>query len=134
MVDPTDERAAIQAAMQRLLDGTPQQSTGRLTIMQLAAEAGVKRWVLTHKHTDLAAQFRDRARRTGPTPTAFQPLQQRARDAENRNRRLHAENTALRSQLSAYAQLIHELATELERVRRSAISSSATQNPVHRLR
>jgi hypothetical protein len=51
MADADAERAAINAAMQRLLDGTPKRSTGGLSILQLAAEAGIKRWVLTHKHT-----------------------------------------------------------------------------------
>lgn len=35
-------RAAIMAAMDRLLEGTPVRSTGRLSASQLALEAGVK--------------------------------------------------------------------------------------------
>ncbi len=53
VTDHDDERDAITAAIQRLLDGRPTRSTGALTTQQLAAEAGVKRWVLTHKHVDL---------------------------------------------------------------------------------
>jgi hypothetical protein len=34
---------------------------GSLTVVQLAAESGVKRWVLTHKHTDLKDDFQRRA-------------------------------------------------------------------------
>jgi len=41
------ERDAIKAAMDRLLNGAPAASTGALSVLQLAAEAGVKRWVLT---------------------------------------------------------------------------------------
>ncbi|MEU1789173.1 hypothetical protein ABZ553_25545 [Streptomyces sparsogenes] len=55
--DRDAERDAITAAMQRLLDGCPTRSTGALTTLQLAAEAGVKRWVLTHKHVDLKEEF-----------------------------------------------------------------------------
>jgi hypothetical protein len=47
MTDRAAECDAITAAMQRLLDGSPQRSAGALTVLQLAAEAGVKRWVLT---------------------------------------------------------------------------------------
>jgi hypothetical protein len=35
-------------------------SDGKLTIKSLAEEAQVKRWVLTHRHTDLQAEFRAR--------------------------------------------------------------------------
>jgi hypothetical protein len=55
--DHDDERDAITAAIQRLLDGRPTRSTGALTTLQLAAEAGVKRWVLTHKHVNLKEEF-----------------------------------------------------------------------------
>ena len=37
----------------RLLAGTPLRSNGSLTIVALADEAGVKRHLLTHRHTDL---------------------------------------------------------------------------------
>jgi hypothetical protein len=40
---PKDERDEIEAAMNRLLDGTPLRSGGKLTVVSLAAEASVKR-------------------------------------------------------------------------------------------
>ena len=46
--------------MDRLLRGEPLHSDGKLTIKSLADEAQVKRWVLTHKHTDLQDEFRTR--------------------------------------------------------------------------
>jgi hypothetical protein len=46
-------RKKILAATERLLAGTPLRSTGRLSVSQLAIEAGVARWHLTHQHTDL---------------------------------------------------------------------------------
>jgi AcrR family transcriptional regulator len=57
-------RAAILAAMDRLLAGTPQRSEGRLSVSQLAAEADVKRWYLTHQHTDLKDLFQARVRQS----------------------------------------------------------------------
>ncbi|WP_426513250.1 hypothetical protein ACPPVO_23080 [Dactylosporangium sp. McL0621] len=48
-----DERNAIKAAASRLLAGTPLRSNGALTVVALADEAGVKRHVLTRRHTDL---------------------------------------------------------------------------------
>jgi hypothetical protein len=65
--------------------------------VQLAAEADVKRWVLTHKHTDLADEFRSRVAASGPIPAAYSNLEQRAREAQNANQELRAQNSALRS-------------------------------------
>ncbi|MEV5350756.1 hypothetical protein [Streptomyces achromogenes] len=48
--DSDPVRAAILTAMDRLLAGTPLRSSGRLSVSQLAIEAGVKRWHLTHQH------------------------------------------------------------------------------------
>ncbi len=48
--------------MERLWEGAPTCSTGRLSIAQLAAEAGVQRWRLTHQHTDLKDQLQTRTR------------------------------------------------------------------------
>ena len=109
------EREAIQAAMQRLLDGRPQRSTGALTVLQLAAEADVKRWVLTHKHRDLKDEFEKRRDDADGIPAAFQTLHARARDAEAANSKLTAENRRLREQVEVYAQVIHELTIERER-------------------
>jgi hypothetical protein len=78
--DPQAERDAIAGAAGRLLDGRPARSTGALTVVQLAAEAGVKRWVLTHKHRDLITDFQQRAREAGKLPPAFQALQNQLTD------------------------------------------------------
>lgn len=108
----TTERHAIEAAITRLLDGTPQRSTGALSIVQLAVEADVKRWVLTHKHTDLAEQFTRLAQTQDKMPAAFQELDRRAKAAEAANNRLRQENNRLQKQVNIYAQVIHELTTE----------------------
>lgn len=61
------ERERIRDAMQRLLGGDPIHSDGKLTITSLATEAQVKRWLLTHRHTDLQDEFRARVARQGTT-------------------------------------------------------------------
>jgi hypothetical protein len=58
--DPT--REAVLAAMDRLLAGTPLRSSGRLSVSQLAIEAGIKRWHLTHQHLDLKELFAARVK------------------------------------------------------------------------
>ena len=62
------ERRLIRDAMTRLLDGDPIRSDGKLTVKSLAAEAGLKRWYLTHKHTDLRDEFYDRSVSRAPHP------------------------------------------------------------------
>lgn len=51
------EIRAITDAMIRLLAGAPLRSDGKLTIKSLAAEAGLRRNKLTHKHTGLRDLF-----------------------------------------------------------------------------
>jgi hypothetical protein len=64
-------RRKILAAMDRLLDGTPLRSTGRMSVSQLAVEAGVERWHLTHQHVDLKELFQARVKAADSTPAAF---------------------------------------------------------------
>ncbi|MFE2729015.1 hypothetical protein [Kitasatospora sp. NPDC059327] len=52
-----DEARAVTDAMVRLLLGAPLRSDGKLTIVSRAAEAGLRRNKLTHKHTGLKDLF-----------------------------------------------------------------------------
>ncbi|MFI7405944.1 hypothetical protein ACIBW9_36680 [Streptomyces sp. NPDC049541] len=115
--DREAERGAIQAAIQRLLAGTPIRSTGALTVVQLAAEAGVKRWVLTHKHPDLRKEFEAARESVNKIPAAFQSLQAKVDDLEAANRRLRQHNSELAERNEIYAQVIHALTTELTELR-----------------
>jgi hypothetical protein len=59
------ERDRIRAAMDRILDGTPERSNGALTVVALAIEAGVPRNALTQRHTDLKDEFYQRIKERG---------------------------------------------------------------------
>jgi hypothetical protein len=113
-LDRRAERDAIQAAIQRLLAGTPSRSTGALTVLQLAAEAGVKRWVLTHKHPDLRKAFEDQRQAANGVPAAYQHLHGQIADLEAANQRLRADNA---ERVDTYAQVIRELTATLETLR-----------------
>lgn len=64
-----DERSGIRAAMNRLLAGQPTSSNGSLTVVALAAEAGVHRMALQKRHADLKEEFYARVRaETHQTP------------------------------------------------------------------
>ena len=78
------ERQMIRDAMDRLLDGSPLYSTGKLTVKSLAEEAQVKRWLLTHRHTDLQDEFRAKIAQRGHVPEAVQALRSVNSDLEQR--------------------------------------------------
>jgi hypothetical protein len=71
-----DERAEIEAGMDRLLDGIPLRSGGQLTIVSLPAEAGVKRHVLSHRHTDLKDRFNARVKARYAIPASETALRE----------------------------------------------------------
>lgn len=116
MSDHTTERAAIRDAMTRLLDGAPIRSDGKLTIKSLADEAGVKRWLLTHRHTDLQAEFRARIDSHGRDPEPVQRLKQELQHLEQDNKRLRED---LRQAKATVALLERHIAVDaLEQLRR----------------
>ncbi|MER7693834.1 hypothetical protein [Streptomyces sp. NPDC097610] len=57
-----DERTRIREAMNRLLSGQATASNGSLTVVALAAEAGVHRMALLKRHVDLKNEFYERVR------------------------------------------------------------------------
>ncbi|MGW2784922.1 hypothetical protein ACWC3X_27270 [Streptomyces populi] len=57
-----DERTRIRKAMNRLLAGQATASNGSLTVVALAAEAGVHRMALLKRHADLKNEFYERVR------------------------------------------------------------------------
>jgi hypothetical protein len=100
-----DERSRIRAAMDRLLTGQPTCSNGSLTVVALAAEAGVHRMALQKRHADLKEEFYARVRtETHQTPEVENRLRKevvrlkgvlkdsRAAEAKSRHR---AEQLAL---------------------------------------
>ncbi len=62
------QRVAILAAADRLLTGTPDRSTGNLSVVQLAIEADIKYWVVAQKHADLRDHFQQLGRRPDRRP------------------------------------------------------------------
>ncbi|MFH9417426.1 hypothetical protein [Streptomyces rochei] len=105
-------RRDIIAAINRLLAGTPHRSNGRLNVTQLAIEADVKRWHLTHQHTDLKDRFqagaaREEAKRT-KAAQAGDDLEKLKR--ENAELRRHCRH--LESRLEIYATALNQLALE----------------------
>jgi len=92
-----DERARIQKAMDRILDGNPEHSNGALTVVALATEAEVPRNALTQRHLDLKNLFYEKVRARGGTPDS----ERRLRRETARLKRLREEDREVIQQLKA---------------------------------
>jgi hypothetical protein len=100
-------RKKILAAMDRLIDGKPLRSTGRLSVSQLATEAGVPRWRLTHQHLDLKELFQARVKAAATDAGAPEPSGYEKLKADHAELRRHC--TALEERLDLYASVINLL-------------------------
>ncbi|MFZ2527381.1 MAG: hypothetical protein WAX14_06965 [Rhodococcus sp. (in: high G+C Gram-positive bacteria)] len=111
-----DVRRAIRDAMDRLIAGEPLHSDGKLTIKSLAEEAQTKRWLLTHRHTDLQAEFRARIANID-APAALVVLRDERDDAQRRIVELTADVTALQETVHQLERIIQMLALENDQLR-----------------
>jgi hypothetical protein len=113
---PTQEtdpqRTAILAAADRLLAGTPRRSTGNLSIVQLAVEAGVKYWIVAQRHTDLRDHFQNLAKTAGNTPAAFRKTLDAHNQLKAERDRLRQHCDGLEQIIQTYAKVINELTLE----------------------
>ncbi|MFE1228670.1 hypothetical protein [Streptomyces sp. NPDC058745] len=100
----TDERTRIRAAMDRLLAGRPTASDGALTVVALAAEAGVHRMALQKRHADLKHEFYERVRaETKQLPESEKRLRKTVSDLKETVAAQKAEITVLRHQVTQLA-------------------------------
>lgn len=105
-------RAAILAAMDRLLAGTPLRSSGRLSVSQLAIEADIKRWHLTHQHLDLKEHFQARVKAQDSTPEAFSRKINEYEQLKKKYADLRQHCADLEERLQVYAAAINLLTLE----------------------
>jgi hypothetical protein len=117
---PADERREIEAAMGRLLNGTPLRSDGKLTIVSLAAEAGVKRHVLTHKYTDLKDLFNARVKAQHSVPASETALREQNTELLRKLDDMRAERDEYKQAADALARVLNVLTTENDELRRRA--------------
>lgn len=127
-----DERARIQTAMERILGGNPERSNGALTVVALAAEAGVPRNALTQRHVDLKNLFYEKVTALGGTPDSERRLRRetarlkRLREGDKRTiQQLKADNEALVGAL-------HLAQLQNEELRRRLADSGGTIHAIGR--
>ncbi|WP_409239359.1 hypothetical protein [Streptomyces sp. PA5.6] len=103
----------LRAAADRLLAGTPLHSSGKLTILDLAEEAQVKRWLLTHKYpttlmAKYQAEFKAARHKSEPVKKAEAEIDKLRKDLS----RVREEKRQLAALLGNYAVMIEQLARE----------------------
>ncbi|MFF3245186.1 hypothetical protein ACFYWY_15980 [Streptomyces sp. NPDC002870] len=112
--DPPQELCLkLRAAADRLLAGTPLHSSGKLTILDLAEEAQVKRWLLTHKYPTMLmakyqAEFKAARHKSEPVKKAEGESDKLREDLT----RVRKEKRQLADLLGTYAVMIEQLARE----------------------
>ncbi|MFF3246881.1 hypothetical protein ACFYWY_24820 [Streptomyces sp. NPDC002870] len=111
------ERANIRAAMDRLLAGTPLRSDGALTVLALAAEADVKRHVLTHRHTDLKDEFYAKVRAQGHVPDSERKLREELKKTKERLAEVIEENKRQKAEIEMFARVVNVLEVENDQLR-----------------
>ena len=114
--------------MQRLLDGHPIRSDGKLTVKSLAEEAGTKRWLLTHKHTDLQDEFRARIAAQDCTPAAQQALLDENQLLRTRVDDLSERLAAARDEAKQLARIVQVLTLENEQLGAGSKAGSNVRN------
>ena len=132
MTNDDTQRRTIRDAMDRLLAGDPIRSDGNLTIKSLADEAGVKRWLLTHRHTDLQDEFRDKVRASGSTPAATRALAASNNRLTQQLKQARDELRQARAEINHYARVIQVLTLELEQLHAAAPGTTTTVTPINR--
>jgi chromosome segregation ATPase len=126
---PADERHEIQGAMDRLLNGTPLRSDGKLTVVSLAAEAAVKRHALTHKHTDLKDLFNARVKAQHSVPASETALREQNAELRRKLNDMSAERNAYKQAADALARALNVLTSENDELRRRANHSRQFTGP-----
>lgn len=119
----------LLAAMVRVLSGRPTVAQpGDLTITAVAAESGLKRHQLTHKHTelkDLFYQLRDH--HGNPVKEQAASLAQEVQDLKQKLSETHDQVRNWRATAETYARVINVLTLENSQLREQG-SSPGTRN------
>ncbi|OIJ87915.1 hypothetical protein BIV24_24045 [Streptomyces colonosanans] len=118
--------------MDRLLAGRPTASDGALTVVALAAEAGVHRMALQKRHADLKHEFYERVRtETKQPPESEKRLRRTVSDLKETVAAQKAEITALRHQVTQLALANAVLTRQGHNLRESPAEAPGNVVPLH---
>lgn len=123
--DRDAEHAAILAAIDRLLAGTPLHSpSGKLTATELITESGLRRDVV-YEHADLIDWFKAQVKARHSTPTTMRELAEKHAAVESELARVKRELAEERRVNTLLRKAIAELSLELQQAREEAVAISA---------
>ncbi|MFF2781019.1 hypothetical protein ACFVU3_39770 [Streptomyces sp. NPDC058052] len=130
------ERAALLAAADRLLAGTPLRSaSGKLTVSELLRESGLRRDVAYGDHKDLVEEFQARVKAQNATPAAMQQLADRYSEVKEKLAAVTEQLAKERAVSAALRQIVAELDLELTHAfEELGQSDNITRLPVPRRR
>ncbi|ONF72712.1 hypothetical protein AVR91_0208955 [Amycolatopsis keratiniphila subsp. keratiniphila] len=106
--------------MIRLLAGVPLRSDGKLTIKSLAAEAGLLRNKLTHKHTGLKDLFNALVKAQNTRPAFAEDLHRENDTLREKLAKITQERDDLKAGNERFARVVHVLEVENQQLRASA--------------
>ena len=109
--------------------GTPLRSGGQLTIVSLAAEAGVKRHALTHKHTDLKDRFYARVKAQNFVPASETALREQNAELRRKLDDMRAERDEYKQAADALARALNVLTIGNDELRRKANRAAPLMGP-----
>lgn len=135
---PGDLCDKLRAAADRLIAGTPLHSDGKLTILSLAREAQVKRWLLTHKYPhQLKDKYQSEFQAAGHKSTPVQAAENEIETLRQQLRQARDEKRQLTELNQTYAAIINQLSHDLDTVtaERDALAAApdVTRLPDRRL-
>jgi hypothetical protein len=105
----------LRAAGDRLLAGTPLHSDGKLTILSLAQEAQIKRWLLTHKYPhQLKDKYQAEFQAAQHKPAPVQAAERKMDTLRTDLRKAREENRRLTQLTHTYATIINQLSQDLD--------------------
>ncbi|OFA43066.1 hypothetical protein BEN35_23440 [Streptomyces fradiae] len=111
--------------MDRILAGTPEHSTGALTIVALAQEAQVPRNALTQRHPDLRNEFYDTVRERGQMPDSERRLRKQIVKLKELRAKDTEELAQLREDVQGLIRVVNQLTLENQQLRTELIKPRA---------
>ncbi|MFE0023350.1 hypothetical protein [Amycolatopsis sp. NPDC059021] len=124
-----DERDRILAAMDRILNGTPERCNGALTVVALAIEADVPRNALTQRHTDLKNEFYQRIHERGGVNETETQLRATIANLKSTITNKNTELAQLRADVPALVRVVNQLTLENQQLRTALADPGGTVLP-----
>ncbi|MFC1403267.1 MULTISPECIES: hypothetical protein [Streptacidiphilus] len=122
--DRDNDRAAIKAAAERPLAGTPLHSpSGKPTASELITQSALRRDIV-YEHTDLVQDFQARAKAQNSTPTAMQDLADTHRELKEALAKVKRDLAEERARTKILRSVSVELSLELEQAKAGVLAAN----------